>query len=136
MTKETLPYPRGSRNPPSAIPPQPNILGPFIDPLGIVRLANSSSRSATHGQPIPLIVGIGSREELGTGAGATGIAVALDGGARVGEDGSVVTGGSAISAAVVGGSAGIFGSFVVVAAHVMAQFVSEGIISCEEKVNV
>ena len=23
MTKETLPYPQGSRNPPSAIPPQP-----------------------------------------------------------------------------------------------------------------
>jgi len=111
-----------------------NILGPFIDPLGIVRLANSSSRSATHGQPIPLIVGIGSREELGTGARPAGILVALSGGTCVGEDGSVGTAGSAVSVAVVGGSAGIFGALVVVAAHVMAQFVSKGIMPSSTRI--
>ena len=45
----------------------------------------------------------------------------------------VGTVGIAVSVAVVGGSTGTGGALVVVAARVMAQFVSKGIISCGEK---
>ena len=54
MTKETLPYPQGSRNPPSAIPPQPplsSLVSPNAVGKGIGRGGNNQVRSKMERKP-------------------------------------------------------------------------------------